>query len=178
MFIERGKLRELIKKRTDDGISVDTIAKELDISNEIVYTWLTVEHSDKGIRCERKQQIEELIIDKFFKDCKKERAKYLLGNEKKENTIFDNMLNRQLNVDKMHSVKDVSIKNILKKLEKVTYCKEVYIFSREIKGLISLKDLYKLDILELQEAIVYFKNDYAYFQHEENGYKRECYVLF
>ena len=43
MFIERGKLRELIKKRTDDGISVDAIAKELDISNEIVYTWLTVE---------------------------------------------------------------------------------------------------------------------------------------
>lgn len=84
MFIERGKLRELIKKRTDDGISVDAIAKELDISNEIVYTWLTVEHSDKGIRCERKQQIEELIIDKFFKDCKKERAKYLLGNEKKK----------------------------------------------------------------------------------------------
>ena len=41
-----------------------------------------------------------------------------------------------------------------------------------------MKDLYKLDILELQEAIVYFKNDYAYFQHEENGYKRECYVLF
>ena len=81
-------------------------------------------------------------------------------------------------MDKMHSVKDVSIKNILKKLGKVTYCKEVYIFSREIKGLISLKDLYKLDILELQEAIVYFKNDYAYFQHEENGYKRECYVLF
>ena len=178
MFIERGKLRELIKKRTDDGISVDAIAKELDISNEIVYTWLTVEHSDKGIRCERKQQIEELIIDKFFNDCKKELAKYLLGNEKKENTIFDNILNRQLNVDKMHSVKDVSIKNIFEELEKVTYCKEVYIFSREIKGLISLKDLYKLDILELQEAIVYFKNDYAYFQHEENGYKRERYVLF
>ena len=43
MFIERGQLRELIKKRTDDGISVDAIAKELDISNEIVYTWLTVE---------------------------------------------------------------------------------------------------------------------------------------
>ena len=33
MFIERGKLRELIKKHTDDGISVDAIAKEFDISN-------------------------------------------------------------------------------------------------------------------------------------------------
>lgn len=56
-------------------------------------------------------------------------------------------------------------------------CKECYIFSRELKGRVQVEDLYKLDMLVLQEAIVSF-GKCAYFQHEEAEGGRMRWVLF
>lgn len=177
--MEREKLEKAVLQCIADGASIEAAAKEFKVTEKLVYTWLTIVHSEKGAECVREQAAEETIIDQFFRECKKQRAKDLLGNEKKENGIFNNMVDRQLDQEKKHSVKDpgISTESIFKELEKRTRCKACYIFSRELKGRVQVEDLYKLDVLILQEAIVSF-GECAYFQHEEAEGGRMRGVLF
>lgn len=177
--MEREKLEKAVLQRVAGGASIEAAAKEFKVTEKLVYTWLTIAHLEKGAECMREREAEEAIIDQFFRECKKQRAKDILGNEKKENEIFNNMVDRQLNPKKKHSVKDLgaSTESIFKELEKRMKCKECYIFSRELKGRVQVEDLYKLDMLVLQEAIVSF-GKCAYFQHEEAEGGRMRWVLF
>ena len=177
--MEREKFEKAVLQRVAAGASIEAVSKEFSVTERLVYTWLTIAHSEKGAECVREQAAEETIIDQFFRECKKQRAKDILGNEKKENEIFNNMVDRQLNPKKKHSVKDLgaSTESIFKELEKRMKCKECYIFSRELKGRVQVEDLYKLDMLVLQEAIVSF-GECAYFQHEEAEGGRMRWVLF
>ena len=177
--MEREKLEKAVLQRVAGGASIEAVAKEFKVTEKLVYTWLTIAHLEKGAECMREREAEEAIIDQFFRECKKQRAKDILGNEKKENEIFNNMVDRQLNPKKKHSVKDLgaSTESIFKELEKRMKCKECYIFSRELKGRVQVEDLYKLDMLVLQEAIVSF-GECAYFQHEEAEGGRMRWVLF
>lgn len=177
--MEREKLEKAVLQRVAGGASIEAAAKEFKVTEKLVYTWLTIAHLEKGAECMREREAEEAIIDQFFRECKKQRAKDILGNEKQENEIFNNMVDRQLNPKKKHSVKDpgASTESVFKEMEKRTKCKECYIFSRELKGRVQVEDLYKLDMLVLQEEIVSF-GKCAYFQHEEAEGGRMRWVLF
>ena len=177
--MERDKFEKAVLQRVAAGASIEAAAKEFKVTEKRVYTWLTIAHSEKGAECVREQAAEEAIIDQFFRECKKQRAKDMLGNEKKGNEIFNSMVDRQLDPEKKHSVKDsgASTESIFKELEKRTKCKACYIFSRELKGRVQMEDLYKLDVLVLQETIVSF-GECAYFQHEEAEGGRMRGVLF
>lgn len=90
-------LRKQCWQRVAGGASIEAAAKEFKVTEKLVYTWLTIAHLEKGAKCMREREAEEAIIDQFFRECKKQRAKDILGNEKQENEIFNNMVDRQLN---------------------------------------------------------------------------------
>lgn len=127
----------------------------------------------------RNKKIEEEIISFFFAKNRKERAKFLLQNDKRINDMFDFLQDKYLDVGKLKQIlcNNIWEKDIFYQLSKECNCTMPYIFSYELKGYIPLKELCELDMMMFQEAIVYFGKGRGYFQAHEKGGSRERYFL-